>query len=91
MKGLEQLIKTIGLSPLNVLLNMDEKGDDALGMDDAPEEAISERPEMEEKAANISIPYPVENTRHNYTVENGNPQRLNLWRQWRISLCRELL
>jgi uncharacterized membrane-anchored protein YhcB (DUF1043 family) len=26
------------LSALNALLNMDEKGDDALGMDDAPEE-----------------------------------------------------
>ena len=67
------------LSILNALLNMDEKGDDALGMDDAPEEEnegqetsghdvqkpgqeepISERPEMEEKAANIPIPYPVE-------------------------------
>ena len=85
------------LSTLNALLNMDEKGDDALGMDDAPEEEnegqetsghdvqkpgqeepISERPEMEEKAANIPIPYPVENARHNYTVENGNPQGVKL-------------
>ena len=85
------------LSALNALLNMDEKGDDALGMDDAPEEenegqetsghdvqkpgqeeTISERPEMEEKAANIPIPYPVENARHDYTVENGNPQGFKL-------------
>jgi len=76
---------------------MDEKGDDALGMDDAPEEenegqetsghdvqkpgqeeTISERPEMEEKAANIPISYPVENARHNYTVGNGNPQGFKL-------------
>lgn len=42
------------------------------------EEPISERPEMEEKAANIPIPYPVENARHNYTVENGNPQGVKL-------------
>ena len=33
---------------------------------------------MEEKAANIPIPYPVENARHNYTVENGNPQGVKL-------------
>ena len=85
------------LSALNALLNMDEKGDDALGMDDAPEEenegqetsghdvqkpgqeeSISERTEMEEKAANTPIPYPVENARHDYTVENGNPQGFKL-------------
>lgn len=77
------------LSALNALLNMDEKGDDALGMDDAPEEenegqetsghdvqkpgqeeTISERPEMEEKAANTPIPYPVENARHDYTADS---------------------
>ena len=33
---------------------------------------------MEEKAANIPIPYPVENARPNYTVENGNPQGVKL-------------
>ena len=35
------------------------------------EETISERPETEEKAANIPIPYPVENARHGYTAGNG--------------------
>ena len=33
---------------------------------------------MEEKAANTPIPYPVENARHDYTVENVNPQGLKL-------------
>ena len=55
------------LAALNALLNMDEKGDEALGMDDAPEE---------ENAADTPRPYPVENARHNYAVDNGNPQGL---------------
>ena len=78
------------LSALNALLNMDEKGDDALGMDDAPEEEnggqetsghdvqksaqeekTSERPETGERAANVPIPYPVENARHDYTMGSG--------------------
>lgn len=33
---------------------------------------------MGEKAANIPIPYPVENARHDYTVETGNPQGFKL-------------
>ena len=57
------------LSALNALLNMDEKGDDALGIDDAPEE---------ENAADAPKPYPVENARHNYAVDNDNPQGLKL-------------
>lgn len=78
------------LSALNALLNMDEKGDDAIGMDDVPEEEnggqetsghdvqkpgqtenVSEQPETVEKAANAPIPYPVENTRRDYTMGNG--------------------
>ena len=85
------------LSALNALLNMDEKGDDALGMDDAPEEenegqetsghdvqksvpkeTLSEKPETRENAADAPMPYPVENARHNYAVDNGNPQGLKL-------------
>ena len=81
------------LSALNALLNMDEKGDDALGMDDAPEEENESRETsghdvqksgQEEKAGireNVSdapTPYPVENARHNYAVDNGNPQGLKL-------------
>ena len=81
------------LSALNALLNMDEKGDDALGMDDAPEEenegqetsghnvqklGQEENPETEESVADAPTPYPVENARHNYAVDNGNPQGLKL-------------
>lgn len=89
------------LSALNALLNMDEKGDDALGMDDAPEEenegqetsghdvnhsdlqndlklGQEEKPETEECVADAPTPYPVENARHNYAVDNGNPQGLKL-------------
>ena len=81
------------LSALNALLNMDEKGDDALGMDDAPEEEnegqetsghdvqksgkeeeASIKPETGESAVDVPIPYPVENARHNYAVDNGKPQ-----------------
>ncbi|KAI4449321.1 hypothetical protein C823_003850 [Eubacterium plexicaudatum ASF492] len=77
------------LSALNALLNMEEKGDDAIGMDDAPEEEnggqetsghnvrkpgqtenVSEQPETGEKAANVPIPYPVENARHDYTADS---------------------
>ena len=89
------------LSALNALLNMDEKGDDALGMDDVSEEenegqetsghnvnhsalqndlklGQEENPETEESVADAPTPYPVENARHNYTVDNGNPQGLKL-------------
>ena len=34
-------------------------------------ESISERPKTGEKAANAPIPYPVENTRRDYTMGNG--------------------
>ncbi len=92
------------LSALNALLNMDEKGDDALGMDDttvidnAGEEekegqetsghdvqksgqndlksVQEEKTEARESVADTPIPYPVENARHNYAVDNGNPQGL---------------
>ena len=89
------------LSALNALLNMDEKGDDALGMDDVSEEenegqetsghnvnhsalqndlklGQEENPETEESVADAPTPYPVENARHNYAVDNGNPQGLKL-------------
>ena len=81
------------LSALNALLNMDEKGDDVLGMDDAPEEGNEgqetsghnvqklgqeENPKTEESVADAPTPYPVENARHNYAVDNGNPQGLKL-------------
>ena len=88
------------LSALNALLNMDEKGDDALGMDDVPEEENEgqetsghdvqklgkddlkpwqeEKPETRESVADAPTPYPVENARHNYAVDNGNPQGLKL-------------
>ena len=77
------------LSALNALFNMDEKGDDALGMDDVPEEESEgqetsghdvQKPEQEEKTgiresvADAPTPYPVENARRNYAVDNGNPQ-----------------
>lgn len=39
-------------------------------------ENISEKPETGENAADAPIPYPVENARHNYTVDKGNPQGL---------------
>ena len=85
------------LSALNALLNMDEKGDDAIGMDDttgidnAEEEkkegqetsghdvqksVQEEKTEAGESVADTPIPYPVENARHNYAVDNGNPQGL---------------
>ncbi|RKJ63613.1 DUF3849 domain-containing protein [Roseburia sp. 1XD42-69] len=81
------------LSALNALLNMDEKGDDVLGMDDAPEKenegqetsghdvqklGQEEKPETRESVADAPTPYPVENARHNYAVDNGNPQGLKL-------------
>ena len=81
------------LSALNALLNMDEKGDDALGMDDAPEEenegqetsghdvqklGQEEKTETRECVADAPTPYPVENARHNYAVDNSNPQGLKL-------------
>ena len=91
------------LSALNALLNMDEKGDNALGMDDSTDiDDVGEeekdgqdtsghdvqksrqeahdidKPETVETAADTPIPYPVENARHNYAVDNGNPQGLKL-------------
>ena len=81
------------LSALNALFNMDEKGDDALGMDDVPEEESEgqetsghdvQKPEQEKKTgiresvADAPTLYPVENARHNYAVDNGNPQGLKL-------------
>ncbi len=81
------------LSALNALLNMDEKGDDALGMDDASEEenegqetsghdvqklGQEEKLETRESVADAPTLYPVENARHNYAVDNGNPQGLKL-------------
>ena len=69
------------LSVLNTLLNMDEKGGDALGMDDVPweenegqEETLPEKPETKENTADAPIPYPVENARRNYAVDDGNLQ-----------------
>ena len=81
------------LSALNALLNMDEKGDDALGMDDAPEEenesretsghdvqksGQEEKSGIRENVSDAPAPYPVENARHNYAMDNGNPQGLKL-------------
>ena len=76
---------------------MDEKGDDALGMDGTPEAAnenqdtsghdvqksennniTSEKTETSKNAADAPIPYPVENARHNYAGDTGNPQGLKL-------------
>ena len=72
---------------------MDEKGDDALGMDDAPEEenegqdtfghnvqkwGQEEKTETEESVADAPIPHPAENAGHNYAVDNGSPQGLKL-------------
>ena len=45
------------LAALNALLNMDEKGGEALGMDDEPENI----PEQPENAADAPTPYPGEN------------------------------
>ncbi len=72
---------------------MDEKGDDALGMDDVPEEEnegqetsghdvqkleLEEKTGIRESVADAPTLYPVENARHNYAVDNGNPQGLKL-------------
>ncbi|MCM1184821.1 MAG: hypothetical protein NC337_15745 [Roseburia sp.] len=72
------------LSALNALLNMDEKGDNALGMDDAPEEGKddqetsrhdareSEKPETEEKTSNEPIQYPTANSStHGFRLAAG--------------------
>ena len=56
------------LSALNALLNMDEKGDDGIGMEDDKSELGTEQ------VADARKTYPIENARHNYAVENGNPQ-----------------
>lgn len=42
------------------------------------EEHAIEKPETVETASDAPIPYPVENARHNYAVDNGNPQGLKL-------------
>ena len=60
------------LSALNALLNMDEKGDDGIGMEDDKSELGTEQ------VADTRKPYPIENTRHNYAVENGNTQGMRL-------------
>ena len=60
------------LSALNALLNMDEKGDDGIGMEDDKSELGTEQ------VADARKPYPIENARHNYAVENGNPQGMRL-------------
>ena len=56
------------LSALNSLLNMDEKGEDGIGMEDDKSELGTEQ------VADARKTYPIENARHNYAVENGNPQ-----------------
>ena len=73
------------LSALNALLNMDEKGGDAIGMDDEPEQDTSGQDVQKsgreqsgaeqpgEPTADAPRPYPVENARHNYVAE-GSPQ-----------------
>ena len=73
------------LSALNALLNMDEKGDDAVDLDDEPQQDTSgqdvqkqeieqdEKEQPEEPAADAPKPYLVENARHN-SVAEGNPQ-----------------
>ena len=73
------------LFALNALLNMDEKGGDAIGMEDEPEQDTSgqyasepgieqngaEKPE--EPVTDVSKPYPMENARHSCVAE-GSPQ-----------------
>ena len=71
------------LAALNALLNMDEKGDNSLGMDDdAPEEEggghgnPNEQEEAEEAAADAPAKRPAENAGHNYAMGGINPQRM---------------
>ncbi len=66
------------LSALNALLNMDEKGDDAIGMDDTPEEETgvqgedtSQKPAAVENAA--KIPCPIENAGWAPMTGGGRP------------------
>ena len=66
------------LSALNALPNMDEKGDDALGMDDAPEEDTAEKAETEENAADAPIPYPAGNTVRQSVPVNSRAQGLKM-------------
>ncbi len=42
------------------------------------EEEASIKPETGESAVDVPIPYPVENARHNYAVDNGKPQGAKL-------------
>lgn len=71
------------LTALNALLNMDEKGDDVLGMDDEPEEEsggqeedYSEKAETEENAADAPIPYPIGNAGWVPMADGGRQQGL---------------
>ena len=91
------------LSALNALLNMDEKGDNAIGLDDAAdidtigeqenssqdtsghdvqkfgnEETISDKSEMEEKAADAPMPCPTGNIGQEFVAENRRPQGLKM-------------
>ena len=59
------------LSALNALLNMDEKGDNAIGMDDAPEEETITG-EKGEKAADEPVLYPVQIAGQSDTVGSGS-------------------
>ena len=75
------------LATLNALLNMDEKGDNAIGMDDEPEEESGERvtssqqpmrsesiSEKSENAADAPMPYPRKNAGWIPTASDGSPQ-----------------
>ncbi len=72
------------LSALNALLNMDEKGGDAIGMDDTPEEGDGGQEEetfgeseVEENAADAPTPYPIENARQGY-MAGGRAQGMEV-------------
>lgn len=72
------------LSALNALLNMDERGGDAIGMDDTPEEGDGGQeeetfgePEVEENAADAPTPYPIENARQGY-MAGGRAQGMEV-------------
>ena len=67
------------LAALDALLNMDEKGDDAIVMedDDGPEQKVTAE-QYEEAVADEPKVYPIENARHNYEAENSNPQNYQM-------------
>ena len=48
------------------------------GEHDVQKSVQEEKTEAGESVADTPIPYPVENARHNYAVDNGNPQGLKL-------------